>query len=140
MELILREGRPGDRPACVHIFAAVQPLTHPNRGGVRPPGADFEAVTRGEDLWVAESAGRVLGLIAIYHPARFIHHLYVDPGYLRRGIGRALLALGLRQCGGAADLKCDEANREAQAFYLAAGFRPVGWGWAPNGPWIRFRY
>jgi GNAT superfamily N-acetyltransferase len=78
--------------------------------------------------------------VAIYRPARFIHHLYVDPDYLRRGIGLALLAQALGHCGGSADLKCDEANRPAQAFYLAAGWRPVDWGWAPSGPWIRFRY
>ena len=140
MDLILREGRPEDRLACARLFAAAQPLAYPARRAALAGAADFEAATRGEELWIAEEAGRVRGLIAIYRPARFIHHLYVDPGCLGRGIGRALLTQGLRQCGGGADLKCDEANRPAQAFYLAAGFQPVEWGWAPSGAWIRFRY
>ncbi len=95
---------------------------------------------REEELWVAEEWGRIRGLVAVYRAASFIRHLYVDPDHLRLGIGRALLALALRHCGGTAELKCDEANRAAQAFYLAAGWRPVDWGWAPSGPWIRFRY
>jgi GNAT superfamily N-acetyltransferase len=140
LELNLREARPEDRPICTRIFLAAQPLAHPRRHDVKFEAFDFEAATRGEDLWVAQAAGRIRGLVAIYRPARFIHHLYVDPGCLRQGVGLALLAQALGQCGGSADLKCDEANRSAQAFYLAAGWRPVDWGWAPSGPWIRFRY
>ena len=140
MNVALREGRPADRPACARLFAAVQPLAYPGQGRLLAGEQEFEPATRGEAIWVAEAAGKVTGLVAIYHPARFIHHLYVDPACQRRGIGQALLALALRQCGGGADLKCDEANRGAQAFYRAAGFRPVGWGWSPGGAWIRFRY
>jgi GNAT superfamily N-acetyltransferase len=140
LDLILREARPQDRPVCEQIFVAAQPLAYPRQHQPTLGPADFESVTREEDLWVAELAGKVRGLVAIYSPARFIHHLYVDPAHMRQGIGQALVALALRRCGGGAELKCDEANRVAQAFYLAAGFRPVEWGWAPSGPWIRLRY
>ena len=139
MDLILRPARPEDRLECEQIFIAAQPLAYPRQREGAPGSADFDPATREEDLWVAEASGRIRGWVAIYRPARFIHHLYVDPGHLGQGIGQALLTLALRYCGGAAELKCDEANRAAQAFYRAAGWHPVDWGWAPSGPWIRFR-
>ena len=129
-----------DLPVCAKIFLAGQPLAYPRQHEADFVLSDFEASTREEDLFVAEVAGRIRGLVAMYRPGCFVHHLYVDPGYHRQGIGLALLALALRHCGGTGELKCDEANRTAHTFYLAAGWRPVGWGWSPSGPWIRFRY
>jgi ribosomal protein S18 acetylase RimI-like enzyme len=137
VELSLREAWPTDRAACARLFAAVQPLAYP-AARETATAADFEASSRGEDLWIAESSGQLVGMIAIWRPASFIHHLYVAPGWQRRGIGRDLLSLGLRACGGSAELKCNEANRAAQAFYMAAGGRAVDWGLAPSGPWIRY--
>jgi GNAT superfamily N-acetyltransferase len=140
LDLNLRPARPEDRSVCEKIFAAVQRLAYPRQPPADLMPWDFEAATREEDLWVAQSGLSIRGWIGIYRPARFIHHLYVDPDHLRQGVGRALLTLALGRCGGSAELKCDEANRPAQAFYLASGWRPVGWGWAPSGPWIRFGF
>jgi GNAT superfamily N-acetyltransferase len=137
--LSLRAFQPADRDACLNIFHAVQPLAYP-RSDTGAAHEDFDAVTQGEDIWVAQEGRAIAGFVSIYRPAGFIHHLYIDPSRHRRGIGRALLTFALRQCGGHADLKCNEANRAAQDFYLAAGFRPVEWGWAASGPWIRYRF
>ena len=79
------------------------------------------------------------GFVSIYLPERFIHSLYVHPARHRQGIGQALLDLALRRCGGRAELKCQEGNRGACAFYTRLGWRPVDWGWSTAGPWIRFR-
>ena len=58
----------------------MQRLAYPRQ----PPAAlmpgDFEAETREEDLWVAQSGANIRGWVGIYLPARFIHHLYVDGG------------------------------------------------------------
>ncbi|HEX3065583.1 MAG TPA: GNAT family N-acetyltransferase [Dongiaceae bacterium] len=124
----------------MRIFRAVHPLVYPRLTGPAAWRDDFDTNTRDEEIWVAQKDGPITGFASIYLPAKFIHHLYVDPTCHRRGIGRALLELALRRCGGHADLKCDEANRAAQGFYLAAGFRPVEWGWAARGPWIRYRF
>ena len=137
---MLREARPGDLAACARIFLAVQPLAFPRQPAASHEATDFEAATREEELWVAEAAGGIRGWVAIYRPDGFIHHLYVEPGFHRQGIGSALLRLALRRCGGTGELKSNEANRAAHAFYMASGWRPAGWGWAPSGPWIRFRY
>ena len=136
----LRAFQPADRDDCLRILRAIQPLAYPGQAYSVITGEDFEAQTRGEEIWVAQEEGAIAGFVSIYQPAGFIHHLYVDPFRHRRGIGRALLDLALRQSGGHADLKCSEANRAAQDFYLAGGFRPAGWGWAASGPWIRYRF
>src|SRR5882757_3789046 len=53
---------------------------------------DFEKETTGEAVFVAEdSSGKLLGFISVWEPDRFIHHLYISPGELRRGIGKQLL-------------------------------------------------
>jgi GNAT superfamily N-acetyltransferase len=115
-------------------------MAHPRIDTGIPSVREFADSIAGEELWVAESDAGIAGLVTIYRPDNFIHHLYIDPAWHRRGIGRALLQLALARCGGHAELKCDEANRAAQAFYHAAGWRPAGWGWHPHGAWIRFRH
>jgi GNAT superfamily N-acetyltransferase len=143
MALSVRAFEPADRGACERIFQAMQGLVFAEYSHSANEPEDFETVTAGEELWVAEGAGRaIIGFVSIWRPARFIHHLYVDPAWQRRGVGRALLSRAIAVCqggGGKAELKCGEANRAAQSFYIAAGLRPVGWGWAPSGPWIRYR-
>ncbi len=143
MALTVRAYAPADRAGCERIFQAVQRLVVPEYSHSSNEPEEFETVTAGEELWVAEGAGArpgaIEGFVSIWRPDRFIHHLYVDPACHRRGIGRALLSRAIRQCEGQAELKCGEANRAAQSFYMAAGLRPAGWGWSPNGPWIRYR-
>ncbi len=136
--MILRSYRSDDRQRCEEIFAATRHLAHPHRPASDVP-EEFEAATRDEEIWIAESAGGISGWVSIYLSDHFIHHLYVDPGQLHRGIGRALLDRAVARCGGSVDLKCNEANRAAHHLYVATGLRPAGWGWAPTGPWIRFR-
>ncbi|HZT19986.1 MAG TPA: GNAT family N-acetyltransferase [Dongiaceae bacterium] len=140
MPLSLREAQPGDIPACIRVFTAAARTAFP----WIPPearGADHFLESLGEEeLWVAEADGTIAGLVSIHLADAFIHHLYVHPRHHRQGIGRALLALALRRCGGHAELKCLEANRAACRFYAHLGWRAVDWGWSGAGAWIRFRY
>ena len=140
MNLIIREGRAEDVGPCALIYERLFRTNHPRASRERRGQRGFAESIAGEELWVAEQEDGIAGLVTIWRPDAFIHHLYIDPSWQRRGIGRALLGLALRRCGGHADLKCDEANRAAHAFYREMGFWPSGWGWAPYGPWIRFRY
>ena len=140
MALTVRAYEPADRGACERIFQAMQRLVFAEYSHCASEPEDFERVTAGEELWVAQGAsGAVRGFASIWRPERFIHHLYVDPACQRQGVGRALLSRAIAVCGGKAELKCGEANRAAQSFYIAAGLRPVGWGWGPSGPWIRYQ-
>lgn len=138
--MIYREGYAEDIPACARIYDRLFAITHPRQSMTIPAERYFEDSIAGEELWVAETNGDIAGLVTIWRPEAFIHHLYIDAAWHRRGIGRALLQLAIARCGGRAELKCDEANRAAHTFYQAMGFRPASWGWSSHGPWIRFRY
>ncbi|MCL1030278.1 GNAT family N-acetyltransferase [Serratia sp. arafor3] len=52
---------------------------------------DFDRSTTGEEIWVAEQDGRLLGFVSIYRAEDFIHHLYVDTQQPPQGVGSALL-------------------------------------------------
>jgi ribosomal protein S18 acetylase RimI-like enzyme len=79
---------------------------------------------------VAEDAGAIVGhglgrmrAFRILHVAR----LFVDPGYHRKGVGRALLAdMEARHPGALrTSLDVDEANTGARVFYARLGFIQV---------------
>jgi GNAT superfamily N-acetyltransferase len=135
----LRLGEPRDHDACAEIYLAAAPIAFPWLPSDAIRRADLETALREEELWVAERDGTIAGFVSIYLPDRFIHSLYVHPARQHQGIGRALLDLALRRCDGRAELKCQEGNRGACAFYTRLGWRPVDWGWSTAGPWIRFR-
>jgi len=131
MGLNLRPAAPGDLPACLEIYRAAW------------SGGDAHALResfREEEVWIAEREDVPAGFVGLCRPHIFLHSLFVHPLCQRRGIGSALLELVVRRCGGHAELKCQESNRSALQFYAGRGWRPVGWGWSPDGPWIRLRY
>ena len=136
--LTLRPAAPADLDGCARVYVAAAaiafPWVEPEERGER----QFQESVRGEAVWLAEGPKGIVGIVSIYLPNRFLHSLYVQPACQRRGIGRGLVDLALHHCGGHAHLKCHEANREACRFYLATGWQPAGWGWSPEGPWIRF--
>ena len=139
MTTVLRLGEPRDHEACAAIYLAAAPLAFPWLPADAIRREQLDEALREEELWIAERDGAVAGFVAIYLPDGFIHSLYVDPARHRQGIGQALLELAFRRCGGRAELKCQEGNRGACAFYTRLGWRPVDWGWSTGGPWIRFR-
>ena len=138
--MILRQSEPRDLERCSEVYSLSARLAFPWRPPEETAPDRFPDSIQDEELWVAEMERGIVGLVSIYRPDSFVHHLYVDPALHRRGIGRALLSLALARCGGHAELKCQEANREACLVYTRLGWRPVGWGWSTAGPWVRFRY
>jgi len=136
----LRLAEPSDLAACTVIYLAAARMAFPWLPPEEIRADHFQDSLREEEVWVAETASRITGLVSIYLPDRFIHSLYVDPARQGQGIGGTLLHQALRRCGGHAELKCQEGNRAACRFYMERGWRPAGWGWSSAGPWIRFRY
>jgi GNAT superfamily N-acetyltransferase len=136
----LRPAEPRDLAACTGVYLAAARIAFPWLPPEEIRADHFQDSLRDEEVWVAETASEVVGLVSIYLPDGFIHSLYVDPARHGIGIGRALLEQALRRCGGHGELKCQEGNRAACRFYMERGWRPVGWGWSSAGPWIRFRY
>ena len=88
--------------------------------------ADFLRFTKPEEVYVAESRGAILGILAFYRPQNFIHCLYVDPSAQGFGVGSALIEAAENIAGGPLALKVDEENTRAREFYDRHGFRPDG--------------
>jgi ribosomal protein S18 acetylase RimI-like enzyme len=94
---------------------------------------DFDAQTEGERMLVGEIDGEVAGFISWWAPENFIHHLYIDAAFKRRGLGRALLDACLQCMERPAQLKCVSRNAPALAFYKALGWNSVATGHSDEG-------
>lgn len=82
---------------------------------------DFAKDTYGEEIWVAVKQGIVMGFISIWSPENFIHHLFVSPKYLKRGIGLELLNHA-KKVSNSLKLKSLVKNANATDFYISQGF------------------
>jgi GNAT superfamily N-acetyltransferase len=80
-------------------------------------------------IFVAELKGEIAGFYSLSEEAGIwsLEHLWVAPGCMRRGLGRALLshAVEFAAQSGAAVLAID-ADPYAEPFYIACGARRVG--------------
>lgn len=81
-----------------------------------------EKVLPRQRVVVALEEGRQAGFIAC--APGWVHLLYVDPAWHRRGLGSRLLAEADRLAAGTDALRlwCFQSNRVAQRFYEARGF------------------
>lgn len=108
--------------------------------GHQEPPPPFAAVSAGEAIFVAEVAGQVRGLLAVYVQESFIHHLFVAAAYQGQGIGTALLGSLHDWLPQPWRLKCLQANTRALAFYLARGWQEVGAGTSEQGEYLLLQY
>jgi len=137
MEAVVRLYTSDDAAACAIVFDAAWHAGHPYAPRPIDRGI-FERETSGERILVAEDEQRrVIGFVSVYEPGSFVHHLYVDPAFHSRGVGRLLLRHALALAGGTASLKCQARNLGALAFYRGFGWTAGEEGEAEAGPWIR---
>jgi predicted N-acetyltransferase YhbS len=89
----------------------------------RSPGGYVQSIVRGE-MFVAEQDGRLIGFVHAL-PGRIIA-LFVDPDFIGRGIGSALLQEGVELALKANHGKVTlESTLNATTFYERFGFREV---------------
>lgn len=100
---------------------------------------DFDAHTAGDTIYVAVSAGEVLGFIAVYEPDNFIHHLFVADDAQGIGVGSTLLTMLTELNGRPQILKCMVKNEKAMQFYFSRGFVEVGKGTGVVGDYLVLR-
>lgn len=132
----VRPATPADLPALRELFLAARRQTF----DWLPPDAfhleDFDTQTEGERVFMAEAGDRIAGFISVWEPDDFIHHLFVDVGHIRQGVGRALLLALPGWPGRAYRLKCLSRNQTALAFYHAHGFIETARGTSDEGEYI----
>ena len=81
------------------------------------------------DVWVAESDGRVAGFIAI--AGDFVDQLYIHPDFQRHGIGKLLLDHAKSLSPEHIWLYTLQINANGRAFYEKNGFVAVRFGISP---------
>lgn len=101
---------------------------------------DFDQVIQGETVLVALDQGVPIGFIAWWPPDNFIHSLFVNPAWTRRGVGQSLLQACLQQLGRPASLKCKLANPQALHFYYSLGWQSVEAGHDQHGSYLLLAY
>ncbi|HWJ09564.1 MAG TPA: GNAT family N-acetyltransferase [Nocardioides sp.] len=133
------------RVAEVHLraraAAPMPPSVHAD-DRVRTWLASRVAGAGGDEVWVAESGGRVVGY------ARFtrtwLDDLYVDPDHARQGIGSALLDVVKARHPGGFGLWVFVSNQPALAFYVRHGLvereRTDGSANAERAPDVRMEW
>jgi len=134
--LTVRRARPEELADCARLYVRVLSDTFTWMPPERHREADFFAAARDEEVFVALEAGRLVGLAALYRPQAFLHSLYVTER--GRGVGKALLDAVSATCRDGMQLKCQAANKLAQAFYLREGFRCTEAGEDGGVAWLRF--
>ena len=134
LEVTVRRAHERDLPALVEIYRQGIEALHPRRPSPQSWAAEFEQDTLGECVFVAELAGAgVVGMLSVWEGESFIHHLYIDARYRRRGLGSRLLADVTKRLPGPFHLKCLVSNAEALAFYRRLGWRDAGMEPGPDG-------
>ncbi len=132
MPTIVRAANVRDLPALRELFLRSRRETFTWQPCHLFQLADFDAQTEGERILVADVDGDLAGFLSVWEPDAFIHHLYVDRAFLRRGIARTLL----NTLTGRHRLKCLVRNEGALRFYDAMGFVEVGRGTSDDGDFV----
>ncbi len=125
----LRPAVASDAPAIAEVY--LRSFRHAYRSGLVRLAHDDADVRRwvrqvmlpNDAVTVATSCGIVVGYTA--STPRWLNHLYVDPAWIGRGVGRALLAHAKSVLTEGFDLWTFQENDRARAFYESAGLVAV---------------
>ena len=135
-KLAVRQFEQGDAAAVQRLYerAVGRAVWLP---AVAKADADFARASQGEAVFVCHGPeGRLVGLLSVWVPESFIHHVYVDPEFERQGVGTALLSSLETWLPLPWHLKCVIANTSARAFYATHGWIEVGSGNSDQGPFV----
>jgi len=104
------------------------------------PDTDFLRNSGGETVYVGLSPqGEVAGFLSLYTPGKFIHHLYVEAGRQRQGVGVALLNSLESWLPKPWRLKCVTINTPARAFYARCGWVETETAMGSQGEYVLLR-
>jgi len=131
----IREYQPGDFDAVTILWRISREKSLPEfqraKGHFFYEDRDFfrDHVLPNNTVWVAEMDHRPVAFMAVRDD--FIDHLYVDPDYQNRGIGKALLEHARQLSPEHLWLYTLQINTNARAFYEKNGFVAEKFGVSP---------
>lgn len=125
LRIVTRRAAPSDGARCARIFLDARRKAFPWQPADRFGLDDYYDCVANELVIVAEVDWTVVGFVSIDEPERFIHTLFIDPDWQKRGIGTVLLREALAALRGSAQLTCSARNAAARAFYEHNGWVPV---------------
>jgi GNAT superfamily N-acetyltransferase len=136
--MLIRPALPADHAALADLYLRARLAAFTWRDPAGFHADDFARDTEGELIHLAEESpgGAILGFLSLWEPENFIHHLFVAPAHLRRGIGHALLADLHERLPGPSRLKCLTANLPALAFYRKLGWTEIDRGHSADGEYL----
>ncbi|TMH81319.1 MAG: GNAT family N-acetyltransferase [Betaproteobacteria bacterium] len=134
--LQVRQLEQGDAPAVQRLYERAVRRAEWLPAAVKAD-PNFARASQGEAVFVYHSTeGRLVGLLSVYVPESYIHHVFVDPEFERRGVGTVLLSSLETWLPLPWRLKCVTANAPARAFYASHGWIEVGSGNSDQGPYV----
>jgi len=120
----LRPATTADAPACAHVYFRSKGFAMPE---VPEPHTESEVATwmaevaiPTMDVWVADLDGVVVGQMML-EPG-WLHHLYIDPAWTRRGLGDEFMALLAERQPAGVQLWAFQSNQRGRRFYERHGF------------------
>ena len=127
----LRPAQVGDADGVADVLIASRITYLPYAPSVHPP-SDVRRWVREQllatgQVTVAEHQAAVVGVLATSHDGRhgWIEQLYLRPGWVRRGIGSALLQIAHQQLSSPIRLYTFQQNLAARCFYERHGYKAI---------------
>jgi ribosomal protein S18 acetylase RimI-like enzyme len=79
-------------------------------------------IENGWTLYVADDDGRIVAMLALRLPDRYLDQLFIAPDYQGKGLGRHLLGFTRKQLPDEIRLRCVRENDKAWRWYEREGF------------------
>jgi GNAT superfamily N-acetyltransferase len=131
LPLRIRPADPCDADAIAAVHRASMREAMPWLPDLHTPEEDrawvAQSVLPHQQVWVAETAGRIVGVAAMDTEA-MLTQLYILPGHQGAGIGSALLETAKAARPDGFSLYTFQRNTRARQFYEKRGFVPVVFG------------
>jgi ribosomal protein S18 acetylase RimI-like enzyme len=139
MTLIIREPTLNDEQTLELIFLITRRKTFTSQPPESFQLSDYAESVAGEEMWVAEKNGVVVGFVSMWIKDDFIHNLFVHPDWHGLGIGSALLKKAESRLKYPMELKVKLENLIACKFYQKHGWIEVDVSHNPKEPFFSYR-
>jgi ribosomal protein S18 acetylase RimI-like enzyme len=81
-----------------------------------------QEIEKGWSLYVADDEGKLVAMLALHLPLRYLDQLFVAPDYQGQSLGRRLLAFTRTHLPDEIELRCVRENEKAWRWYEREGF------------------